>query len=1305
MMRGGMDHHDLAAAGAFAPGELIADRFEVERLAGEGGMATVYRTRDRETGETVAVKLLRGDAGDHAERLMREARVLAQLGHPGIVRYVAHGTSGSGELYLAMEWLEGEDLSHRLERGPLSVDDTLTLARRAADALAAAHSRGLVHRDLKPSNLFLPGGRVEEAKVLDFGIVRLAQATIVATATGSILGTPAYMAPEQARGEREVTARADIFSLGCVVSECLTGRQVFSGEHALAVLARILLEEAPRVREARPDVSEPLDDLVARMLSKDPAERPAGAQALLEELENLPAAAAAAVSGVVVEVPVGITTGEQRVLAVVLVASSPATMREVPQTFHLAASQHGGRLERLADGSVLVVLSGSAAATDLVREAARCALGLRALVPGVAIALATGRGTLTGRLPVGEVIDRAVDRLRHGRPDDEGPRLDDVSAGLLSTRFQVSGDDLGFVLARERGQEEEARTLLGKPTPCVGRERELSTLRGLWEECLAEPMSRAVVVTAGAGVGKSRLRSEFVRQSHQPGEPAEVWMARGDPISAGAAFGMIGQLVRRAGGVAEAEPLAVRQQKLRARIARHLASTDATRVVEFLSELAGAPLAADDAGPELRAARLDPRAMGDQMLRAFEDFLAAECAAQPLLIVLEDLHWGDAPSVRFVDSALRNLKEQPLMVLAMGRPELEDLFPKLWAERGAQSIRLGELSARASAKLVREVLGSDTPQETVERLVGQAAGNAFYLEELIRAVAEGRQDGLPDTVVAMAQARLEQFDPEARRLLRAASVFGQWFWRGGVGTLLGGQPRGSALDRLLGSLDEREIFTVSAESRFPGEPQFRFRQALVREAAYAALTDDDRTLGHRLAGGWLERSGESDAVSLAEHFDRGGEPARALPWYVEAANQGLQGNDLVAVLGRTARGVACGASGETLARLRWMQGQAHMWRGEHREEQACALEAMSLLEAGSARWCHAVAMAIQAGTSLGEEQGVAAVADALFHQAQGTTEPSPELVMAVARGVQALLHLGRYERAEEFVRWLDVVGEPAAPPESRAVAQILIARATQARIRGDALRFLTLIERAAEVNRALGLARTECQMRENIGYGYLQLGMYAKAQQALEDVLVTARRMGLRVTVAVAMNNLGLARALGGAIDEGRRLEEEALAQAVLTGNVRLIGGVQIYLARVLALAGDREGAEREARAAVETLAKAPPLQAYALGVLSEALHGVGRPEEGREAARQAMAIVEDLGTLDEGEILVRLAHAEALEAGGDHDGARAAIAEARVRVLRQADKIGDAAFRASFLEQVPENARVLARAEAWIGPAGLGAP
>ena len=172
--------------------------YEVRHVLGRGGMGTVYRARDASTERPVALKLLQSQSGSAAdgERFAREAVLLSELRAPGIVSYVAHGTAPDGQRYLAMEWLEGEDLADRLRRGPLPVSEALALLRGAAEALACAHHHGVIHRDLKPSNLFLPGGEVHRVKLLDFGIARRAAASQVMTRTGLLIGTPEYMAPD-----------------------------------------------------------------------------------------------------------------------------------------------------------------------------------------------------------------------------------------------------------------------------------------------------------------------------------------------------------------------------------------------------------------------------------------------------------------------------------------------------------------------------------------------------------------------------------------------------------------------------------------------------------------------------------------------------------------------------------------------------------------------------------------------------------------------------------------------------------------------------------------------------------------------------------------------------------------------------------------------------------------------------------------------------------------------------------------------------------------------------------------------------
>src|SRR5215468_7776750 len=144
------------------PGAVLDDRFEIEQAVRTGGMGEVFRARDRVSGELVAIKVLFDERERRAERFEREIELLSELSHPGIVRYISHGVMPSGSLFLAMEWLDGEELKDRLRRAPLTMGEAVSLATRVAQALAAAHARGIVHRDLNPGNLFLPGGRVDQ---------------------------------------------------------------------------------------------------------------------------------------------------------------------------------------------------------------------------------------------------------------------------------------------------------------------------------------------------------------------------------------------------------------------------------------------------------------------------------------------------------------------------------------------------------------------------------------------------------------------------------------------------------------------------------------------------------------------------------------------------------------------------------------------------------------------------------------------------------------------------------------------------------------------------------------------------------------------------------------------------------------------------------------------------------------------------------------------------------------------------------------------------------------------------------------
>ncbi len=195
------------------------------------------------------------------------------------MQYVAHGLTEDGAPYLAMEWLDGIDLASLLEPGVLPVSDALAVARSAAEGLGAAHALGVIHRDVKPSNLRLVGGRTDDVRVIDFGVSRAPRSRL--TSDGTILGTPEYMAPEQAQG-RDLTPRVDVWALGCVLYACLVGESPFASDSASAVMMKLLREQVPRVRDRRPDVPESVDGVVAAMLARDPAERPADGREVAE---------------------------------------------------------------------------------------------------------------------------------------------------------------------------------------------------------------------------------------------------------------------------------------------------------------------------------------------------------------------------------------------------------------------------------------------------------------------------------------------------------------------------------------------------------------------------------------------------------------------------------------------------------------------------------------------------------------------------------------------------------------------------------------------------------------------------------------------------------------------------------------------------------------------------------------------------------------------------------------------------------------------------------------------------------------
>jgi serine/threonine protein kinase len=283
------------SVGVTEPLSVILERYRLDALIGEGGMAGVWRAWDLTLQRQVAVKLLFArDARDEdalVKRFLREARIAASVQHRNVIHIVDFGTTAENQPFMVMELLEGETLAARLRREKrLSVADTVQIANLTLRGLSAVHAAGIIHRDLKPDNVYLKTeGGVVYPKILDFGISRSIEPasgsrSALTTRDGVIVGTPEYMSPEQARGVKRLDYRTDLYSMGVMLYEALTGRLPYRSENVGDLIIKIVTGLAPKVHELAPDVPLPLSEVVARAMSRDAGDRFADANAMQEAL-------------------------------------------------------------------------------------------------------------------------------------------------------------------------------------------------------------------------------------------------------------------------------------------------------------------------------------------------------------------------------------------------------------------------------------------------------------------------------------------------------------------------------------------------------------------------------------------------------------------------------------------------------------------------------------------------------------------------------------------------------------------------------------------------------------------------------------------------------------------------------------------------------------------------------------------------------------------------------------------------------------------------------------------------------------
>jgi tetratricopeptide (TPR) repeat protein len=392
--------------------------------------------------------------------------------------------------------------------------------------------------------------------------------------------------------------------------------------------------------------------------------------------------------------------------------------------------------------------------------------------------------------------------------------------------------------------------------------------------------------------------------------------------------------------------------------------------------------------------------------------------------------------------------------------------------------------------------------------------------------------------------------------------------------------------------------------------------------------------------------------------------------------------------------VACGASGSELGALRLMQAEVLSWRGARADAKTRAWEAMQLVVHGSQPWYAAAANAISNASRSGDFDLAVQLANALPPLDLARAAFPPQIVTH-ARAVADLLQIAQGELAHRLLAPLTALAraEPALDPE--AMAWIETAQAWRALFDGDSGESLKLDEAAARSFERAGDLRNACKAWAGAGYERMLLGRYAEAERALRDALAAAERMGLSALAVNARHNLGLALARLGRLDEAVAVERAAAQAYGVQQDTKMLGAAHHYLALILKERDELVEAEREAKVSLDALAGFAPLMPRAFATLAAIHLGQGNLEAALSEAEAAMTMMEAQGGIEDGEPLVRLVHAETLAATGDAARAAQAIAVAAERLRRMAAKISDEELCRSFLESVPENARILALANA----------
>lgn len=1229
--------------------------YEVLEEIGSGGMASVYRARQTSVDRDVAIKAMHKSIAGSEEwimRFQREARLVARLEHPHILPvYDFDGTHAPP--YIVMRYLSGGTLKEVIQRGQLPFDEIGFLMRQIASALDYAHRQGVIHRDIKPSNIMID--REGNTFVTDFGIARLnGSDSTTLTHAGALVGTPEYMSPEQLMAREDLDHRADIYALGVVLFQMLTGKLPFESDSVTALILRHMQDPVPSVSAINPQVPSAVDAIIQRALAKDFRERYESAGELARELVRA--------LGQVAETPamlrnVALTATTDRSRHPTTDATkTPTEQNKIVTVIYLDAGEYveiveqdrdaesarqvidelwdetaeivqtyGGTIIERAERHLTALWGMTASQEDDTEQAVRAALEAQSklrdltrdlVAEGEALPLSIGINTGTALLSPGRTTSSMT---ASGFGVTLAIRLAESAPGMILIShdtyrhirgvFDIApGDPLKLrgrkellltyrvVAVKARSLRRETPQIEGIETALIGRANELKQLQYAYLNAIEEQETQVITLTGAAGMGKSRLLYEFEQWGELREEAYRVFRGQATPSTQQRPYALLRDMLSFRFAILDSDASAVVRQKVESGVAE-VAKGDA-EMAAFIGQLAGFDFSDS---PYIKGILNDAEQITRRAKQLFIRFIVRVCELDPVLMMLDDLHYADDASLDLLNDLFVEQQNLRLLVICLARPALLERRPA-WG--GGQSfhkhLALQPLDKRESRDLAREILQKvpDVPKTLRDLLVERAEGNPLFMEELVKMliddrvivkvnetewiVEEARLQALrvPPTLLGLLQARLDTLLYPEKLVLQRASVMGRVFYDTAISAI--DQLDETHLDHipdLLAKLVERQFISRHESSAFAGSVEYSFAQSMARDALYDNLLRRQHHAYHRGAAQWLiNASGQRQDEYLpliAEHFEHAEDHEQAARYFLLA--------------------------------------------GDKAQAVSAYRSAIPFYERGAAVAADPAPFLIQLGhtyTQLGQFSEAQTRLEAALKR-----ETTPRIRAEALLGlVDVLTERGEFDRAGETLEQakitVEALGDRALRARFLAVSSSL----------GISLSRYDQVEQELQDSLALAL---ELQLNDLILTSLNRLGVvydltqrFDEARAYYRECEAYARQLGNRFRVMVSLGNLGSMEYAEGALEEAERLTQQAVE---IAREVEAQTNECLLVSNLAAISMDRGNYDTAADRLRQATRKALTNDFSSLVVICVVLHGDliarrGEPERGLEIIGAALA-------------------------------------------------------------------------------------